>query len=132
MKKIFIDANAWIALNNKRDQFHNKALRLNKKLLKERCYYITTNFVLDETYTGLLMKVGHFAALDFGERIRNSKITTIIHVAEEIEYESRNLFKQYSDKFFSLFAKDVLWGKLFRPCSLAICNYFHSLSLYLY
>ena len=101
MKKIFIDANAWIALNNKRDQFHNKALRLNKKLLKERCYYITTNFVLDETYTGLLMKVGHFAALDFGERIRNSKITTIIHVTEEIEYDSWNLFKQYSDKFFS-------------------------------
>ena len=67
-----------IALNNKRDKFHNNALILNKTLLKERCHYITTNFVLDETYTGLLMKVGHFAALDFGERIRNSKITTII------------------------------------------------------
>jgi hypothetical protein len=36
--------------------------------------------VLDETYTGLLMKVGHFAALDFGERIHNSKVTTIIHI----------------------------------------------------
>ena len=66
-----MDANGWVALNNKRDQLHRAAMKLNRKLLKEKHHYITTNFVLDETYTGLLTKVGHFAAVDFGEKIRN-------------------------------------------------------------
>lgn len=101
MKRIFIDSNGWIALNNNRDQFHYEAQKLNRSLLKQRYHYITTNFVLDETYTGLLMKVGHFAAVDFGERIRKSKVTTIIHISEEIEDSAWQLFKQYSDKFFS-------------------------------
>ena len=96
-----MDANGWIALNNKRDHFHRTAMKLNRKLLKEKHHYITTNFVLDETYTGLLKKVGHFAAVDFGEKIRKSNITTIIHITEEIEENAWYIFKQYSDKLFS-------------------------------
>jgi predicted nucleic acid-binding protein len=101
MQRIFMDANGWIALNNSRDQFHQEAQKLNRKLLKQKHHYITSNFVLDEAYTGLLMKVGHFAAVDFGERIRNSKVTTIIHISDEIEDSAWQFFKQYSDKFFS-------------------------------
>lgn len=62
---------------------------------------MTTNFVLDETYTGLLTKVGHFAAVDFGEKIRAAKTVRVIHVTEEIEDQAWDLFKQYSDKDFS-------------------------------
>lgn len=62
---------------------------------------MTTNFVLDETFTGLLTKVGHFAAVDFGEKIRSSKTVRMIHITEEIEDQAWNLFKQYSDKDFS-------------------------------
>ena len=101
MKQIFVDTNGWIALNSKRDQFYNVASDLNKNLLKNDSYYVTTNYVLDETYTGLLTKVGHFAAVDFGEKIRASKITKVIHLTEEIEEKSWNLFKKYSDKYFS-------------------------------
>ena len=101
MKRIFMDANGWIALNNNRDQFHQEAQKLNRKLLKQSYQYLTTNFILDETYTGLLMKVGHFAAVDFGEKIRKSKVTTIIHITDEIENEAWQLFKQFSDKLFS-------------------------------
>jgi len=66
MKQIFVDTNAWIALNNRRDQWHPFAIDNNKRLLEEGYQYLTTNFVLDETYTGLLMKVGLSAAVDFG------------------------------------------------------------------
>lgn len=101
MKQIFVDTNGWIALSSKRDQFHKIALQTNKRLLKNGSQYITTNYVLDETYTALLTKVGHFAAVDFGEKIRATKITTIIHITKEIEEESWELFKKYSDKQFS-------------------------------
>jgi len=98
MTNIFVDTNAWIALNSKSDQFHANALKTNKDLLQKGCHYITTNYVLDETYTGLLTKVGHFAAVDFGERIRASKIITVFQITEKIEEESWQLFKKYSDK----------------------------------
>lgn len=101
MRKIFMDTNGWIALNNKHDQFHNAASKLNKRLLNNRNLYVTTNFILDETYTGLLTKVGHFAAVDFGERIRKSIITKIIHISEEIEEYAWTYFKKYFDKHFS-------------------------------
>lgn len=101
MKPIFMGANGWIALNSKRDQLHDAAVRLNKKLLQDGHHYLTTNFVLDETYTGLLTKVGHFAAVDFGEKIRASHSVQIIHVSEEMEEEGWRLFKQHTDKGFS-------------------------------
>ena len=101
MKRIFADANGWIALNSKRDQLHNTAVKINKDLLQSRHRYVTTNYVLDETYTGLLSKVGHFAAVDFGERIRSARTVEIIHISEDIEAEAWTLFKQYSDKHFS-------------------------------
>lgn len=101
MKRIFADANGWIALNSRRDQFHSASVRINKELLQSGYRYVTTNFVLDETYTGLLINVGHFAAVDFGERVRNSRTVQIIHVGEDIEEEAWKLFKQHSDKSFS-------------------------------
>ncbi len=101
MKPIFVDSSAWIALNSKRDQFHNKAVDTNKELLQKRHHYVTTNFVLDETYTALLMKIGHFAAVDFGERIRSSQVVQVIHITPDIEESAWELFKQYSDKEFS-------------------------------
>jgi predicted nucleic acid-binding protein len=101
MKQVFVDTNGWLALNSKRDQFHKIAQDTNKELLKSGYFYITTNFVLDETYTGLIRKVGHFAAVDFGEKIRDSRIISIIHISKEIEDEAWQIFKKYSDKQFS-------------------------------
>ena len=101
MKQIFADANGWIALNSKRDQLHNTAVKINRELLQSGHRYVTTNFVLDETYTALLKKVGHFAAVDFGERIRDARTVQIIHITEDITEEAWKLFKQYSDKGFS-------------------------------
>jgi hypothetical protein len=101
MKHVFVDTNAWIALNSKRDQLHDKAVELNKNLLQTGYRYLTTNFVLDETYTGLSTKVGHFAAVDFGEKIRSARTVQIIHITETLEEEAWKLFKQHSDKEFS-------------------------------
>jgi uncharacterized protein len=101
MKQLFVDTNAWIALNSSRDQFHKQAVELNQRLLKQGYRYLTTNFVLDESYTGLLVHVRHATAVEFGEKIRHSRLTTVIHVTEQLEDLAWNLFKQYADKTFS-------------------------------
>jgi len=101
MNKILVDTNAWIALNNKNDQFHSRAVSLNKELINKGYKFITTNFILDETYTGLLMKVSHYSATDFGERVRSSKLLSVFKIEDFIENSAWEIFKKYSDKQFS-------------------------------
>ena len=101
MKPILMDTNGWIAINSKRDQLHAAAVTTNQQLLKAGYRYLTTNFVLDETYTGLVMHIGHAAAVDFGERLRRTKTVSIVHISPEIEESAWKLFKQYADKRFS-------------------------------
>jgi len=101
VKQVFADTNGWIALNSKRDQLHDMAVKINKDLLQNGYKYVTTNFVLDETYTGLRMKVGYFAAVDFGEKIRSARTVQVIGVTGDMEEEAWQIFKQYADKDFS-------------------------------
>lgn len=51
MKKLFIDTGAWIALNNKKDVYHKDAVYANKNFLDNNYFYVTSDYVLDETYT---------------------------------------------------------------------------------
>ena len=62
---------------------------------------MTSNFVLDETYTGLRTKVRHVAAVDFGKRIRQSRVVLVVHISEQLEEDAWELFKRCSDKSFS-------------------------------
>ena len=101
MTQIFVDTSGWIALNSKRDQLHGQAVSRNRSLLRDGHRYVTTNFVLDETYTGLRMKVGHFASVDFGEKIRKAQTVHILHVSADIEEAAWDIFRRYSDKEFS-------------------------------
>ncbi len=101
LKPIFVDTSAWIALYNKNDNLYEKAQVLNKDLLSQGYRYITTNFILDETYTGLLYRAGHHIAVEFGKEIRKSKEIEIIYITREIENSSWEMFEKYSDKKFS-------------------------------
>ena len=104
VKKIFIDTWAWVALANENDAWHEVAEILNQDLVIAGYLYVTTNFVLDESYTLIQARVHKQAAIDFGEEIRVSKETgvlKIIHISEEIEEEAWRIFKTYKDKDFS-------------------------------
>jgi hypothetical protein len=96
-----MDTSAWAALKNVKDGLHKKAQELNKQLLNSNYSYVTTNFVLDESYTLLLRKAGHYVAVELGEEIRKSKIVEVVHISEDIEERAWLSFKKYSDKSFS-------------------------------
>ena len=101
MKLMFVDTNAWIALNYPKDRHHSKAAKLNRRFLKEGFRYITTNFVLDETYTGLLKKISHNRIVAFGENIKKSQVVRVIRIEPDHEDKGWLLFAKYSDKIFS-------------------------------
>ena len=45
---IFVDTWAWIALADQSDQYHGRATKQHRKLLKKRRRYVTSDFVLTE------------------------------------------------------------------------------------
>ncbi len=101
MNLVFADTQGWVALSNRRDQFHQQAVTINKRLISQQKKFVTTNFVLDETYTLLFARMGHTEAVKFGEMIRCTHFVQLVHITEEIEEEAWQLFKRHSDKGFS-------------------------------
>lgn len=104
MKRLFIDTGAWIALNNKKDLHHGDALKANKQFLDSGCFYITSDYVLDETYTLLRLDVGHRRAVEFGyeiKRLQQKSKIHVFHVNQLILDRTWKIFEQYSDKDFS-------------------------------
>ena len=101
MTKVFIDTNAQVALNSKNDSLHTRAISINKNYISSKLKYITTNFVLDETYTLLSRKVNNEAAINFGNLIRKSSILEIVRIDFAIEEYAWQIFEKYKDKEFS-------------------------------
>jgi len=102
---IFIDTGAWIALGDVNDKNHVMAVKFREKLKREKERFITTSYILDETYTFLLINIGYEKALYFHSRIQRMKqsgILEIIHISEEIEEESCEVFERFNrDKKWS-------------------------------
>jgi predicted nucleic acid-binding protein len=65
---------------------------------------ITTNFVLDETYTLVRFRVHHQAAVELHQKIDRlirGKLLKVIYITPEIEQAAWRIFEKYSDKNFS-------------------------------
>lgn len=104
MKRILVDTWAWCALANKKDTYHKIASKIDEILREEGYKYITTNFILCETYTLIRNNATHKIAVEFGEGIEISKKTglvEIVHITSEVEKEAWQIFKKYADKTFS-------------------------------
>ncbi|MEA2033457.1 MAG: hypothetical protein U9N41_07745 [Euryarchaeota archaeon] len=67
---IFVDTGAWIAVEDVIDKNHAKALKFRDELRNEKKRLITTSYVLDETYTFLLLHIGYEKTLLFHDRIQ--------------------------------------------------------------
>jgi len=104
MKKILVDTWAWSAMTNRRDTEHELAKTTNKRLADAGYHYVTTNFILDETYTLIRMKLHHRGAVEFGHMIKQIKAAeeiTVVQITAELEEAAWEIFERYDDKDFS-------------------------------
>lgn len=101
MREVFVDTSGWVALKHKRDTFWEAATALHRSLLTAGARYVTSNFVLDESYTLLLHRAGHHVAVELREEIRASRLVTVVRVSADWEDEAWQMFKRYTDKAFS-------------------------------
>ena len=98
---VFIDTSAFHALANSGDVTeHSIALRVAHLLESTRALQITTDYVLDETYTLMRVVLGHRISVAFGHEIQKGGIE-IVQVGEDIQGEAWSIFEHYKDKGFS-------------------------------
>ena len=98
---IFIDTSAFLALENRKDEYHKRALMFRDSLLESKESLVTSDYVLDETYTIIRLRAGHKIAVQFGEMIQATGLIEIKYLTKEILREAWHIFKSFSDKEFS-------------------------------
>lgn len=98
---IFVDTAAFLAIENRRDSHHPKALSFQDSCLETGEILVTTDYVLDESYTIIRLRAGHAIAVQFGEAIRTSRLLRLEYVTPEIIEAAWRLFKEFSDHDFS-------------------------------
>jgi predicted nucleic acid-binding protein len=98
--RLFVDTSAWLALNNKGDQYHSKALSRSTIIKKQNIDLLTSDYILDESIT-VIYRASHRAAVVFGDALMSSAIVTVIDVTDEDRFNAWAMFKKYGDKELS-------------------------------
>jgi len=95
--KLFIDTNIFVALKDKNDSTHTRALGMLAQIEKQKIALFTSSDIIGETLTVMAMKLGKAAANDFLSGYMISGVEEIF-VDEEIHTQSRELFFQVVSK----------------------------------
>lgn len=99
--KVFADTSAWAAYFNRKDVNHGAAIRIWEELRDKRAILFTTDYVVDETFTLLKVRVNVDAAVKGGEAILTSALVKMIKVSDEVFADALKIFKRYKEHPFS-------------------------------
>ncbi len=98
---IFVDTAAFLAIENLRDTHHAEALTYQRSCLKKEKPLVTSDYVLDETYTIIRVRAGHAIAVQFGEALRASRLIRVEYVTPETIESAWHIFKRFTEHEFS-------------------------------
>lgn len=71
---LFIDTGAFLALEDKSDDYHPEAITFRDNVIQRGIYnIITTSYVLDETLTLIRMGIGIKPSIDFSKEFAAAK-----------------------------------------------------------
>jgi predicted nucleic acid-binding protein len=98
---IFIDTGAFLARYLRKDQHHRSAVAVWEELGSKREICVTSNFVLDETFTLLGRRAGYGFAVQRAKNIYASQALTICRPDNEDEIKALQFFSKYADQHVS-------------------------------
>lgn len=95
----FVDTWAYRALADRRDSYHEQAATKMRALLHGGAIPVTSNYVLDESYTGIRMRAGPEPAIMFGKDVRALAARGALQlewIDEQRESSAWQLFERYT------------------------------------
>ena len=99
--RLFVDTSAWLALNDKNDQYYDEAVSKINKVRQQKIQLVTSEYVFDESVTIIRYRISHRAAVAFGDALISSNVTAIEDITDEERLKAWVLFKKYRDKDLS-------------------------------
>jgi len=102
MRRIFVDTLYWIAIINRKDQWHQAAKKVSRTLLE--CHLITTEEVLTEVLNAFCEagRVLRQEAVEFVRDLHDDQNVTIHPQSSQTFLSGLNLYKARPDKGYSL------------------------------
>jgi uncharacterized protein len=98
IQSVFVDTGAWYAAMVRKDRDHEAA----KRFLKENTLpLVTSDYIMDETVTLLLSRVGHGYAVKFLDMLHTSRKLELIYLAPAQIDATAALFRERADKAWS-------------------------------
>ena len=98
---IYIDTGAFLARHLSKDQYHHQANAFWDSIRKKSETCVTSNFVLDETFTLLGRRAGYSFAAQRARNIYASELLNILRPSREEELKAIGFFEKYSDHHLS-------------------------------
>jgi predicted nucleic acid-binding protein len=105
MKTIFLDTAGWLALGNKSDKWHCRAVQIYQQVARERLPRLTTDAVIIEVCNALRKPPLRPLALVLADNIYKAErlgYLEIVHVNPDLFREGLTLFRERKDKDWSL------------------------------
>ena len=98
---VFMDTAGFLALWDAADAHHRFALRLQGELARKGRRFLTTDYVIDETVTLLLVRHSHSAAADFLQAVTTSESLQLQWVSPDRFHAAAAFFARHNDKEWS-------------------------------
>ncbi|MGC8491097.1 MAG: type II toxin-antitoxin system VapC family toxin [Syntrophobacteraceae bacterium] len=95
---IFIDTGAFLARYLGNDQYHQSSVVIWDKLAADGEKCVTSNFVLNETFTLLGRRAGYGFAVERARSIYASRVLTICRPEKKDEIDALRFFVKYADQ----------------------------------
>jgi predicted nucleic acid-binding protein len=99
-RSALVDSSATLALADRDDKNHGAAVQIHTNLVAARARLYTTNFLIDETYTLILVRMGYRFAVQFLDEVRAGTVT-IVRISVADEDLAEHVLRRYQDKRFS-------------------------------
>jgi predicted nucleic acid-binding protein len=95
---LFVDTSAWFAFANRADPDHDSIRAL---LTSFEGHLATSNFILDETVTLVLYRLGHHIATRVGDTLLDSNVVHLVRATADDETRAWQLFHKRADQTYS-------------------------------
>src|SRR5947207_3155201 len=98
--RVFVDTSAFFALADRDDRHFEQAQVIQQGLVVAQSAWFASNFIIAETHSLFLARLGRGAALVFLDATEASSIT-VVRATDADENRAKSILGQYDDKDFS-------------------------------